>query len=148
MSDRKPQESSKKKKRKSNEIIKDGVNAHDYLCGRGNINYNHPGNCHFRKIVSSYKPQYIKSKPHNKRWIAEKIVEIIHESGGRFLQKINDIEWINIGDKKAIEKTSQVLRNVVKYSRKVGRKDVQECPNILKYLQDPPSKPSFPQEER
>lgn len=100
------------------------INARDVLCGRGGGTNNHPGNRHFREVVSAYQPQYITSKKRDKKFIAAKVVEIIRESGGRFLQKINDVQWIDIGDKKAIEKTSQALREGMDVRHK---KALQEC---------------------
>lgn len=84
----------------------------DVLCGRGGATNNHEGNRRFRMYVSENQPAYLQAKKREKSLIAGAVVDIIRKQGGRFLRKIDDRGngWIEVGDKKAIEKTSQALR--------------------------------------
>ncbi|KAG7338311.1 hypothetical protein IV203_004709 [Nitzschia inconspicua] len=64
---------------------------HDVLSGRGNfVNY-HPGNEYFRALVRDHK--------------------VDTESPGRFLKQDHSSKlWYDIGEKKALDKTRQALR--------------------------------------
>eukprot|EP00978_Attheya_sp_CCMP212_P017868 scaffold48121_cov47-Attheya_sp.AAC.16 len=88
------------------------IKEHDVLCGRGGATNNHIGNKHFRSLVTDYQTEYLGSKKRDKAGIARQIVKQIRERGGRFLKKVDggDDTWIEVGDKKATEKTSQALR--------------------------------------
>ena len=85
---------------------------HDVLCGRGGATNNHVGNKIYRTIVCDHQSQYLHAKKRDKAGIARIIVGIIRSRGGRFLKKLNDgtERWVDVGDKKATEKTSQALR--------------------------------------
>uniref|UniRef100_A0A7S2E2I8 DUF6824 domain-containing protein n=1 Tax=Helicotheca tamesis TaxID=374047 RepID=A0A7S2E2I8_9STRA len=91
----------------------------DVLCGRGGKSNNHLGNRKFRSLVSENQPEYIKAKRLQKNVIACRIVQIINERGGRFLRRMDNEtatgsgRWEEIGEKKAIEKTSQALREKI-----------------------------------
>ena len=84
----------------------------DVLCGRGGATNNHVGNKRFRMHVSENQPAYLQAKKRDKSLIARAVVDRVREQGGRFLKKIDERgnSWIEVGDKKAIEKTSQALR--------------------------------------
>mmetsp|Transcript_31309 Transcript_31309/g.47921 ORF Transcript_31309/g.47921 Transcript_31309/m.47921 type:complete len:187 (+) Transcript_31309:97-657(+) len=84
----------------------------DVLCGRGGATNNHVGNRSFRSVVAEYQAEYLKAKKRDKAGIAREIVRKIRKNGGRFLKKMEDgsDRWIDVGDKKACEKTSQALR--------------------------------------
>jgi hypothetical protein len=83
----------------------------DVLCGRGGTTNAHEGNKRFRTVVAEHQEEYLTAKKKEKAIMAHKIVKIINGRGGRFLGK-NDSNgsWEPVDEKKAIEKTSQALR--------------------------------------
>lgn len=84
----------------------------DVLCGRGVATNRHIGNENFRALVKCHKKRYVCSSKADKMKLSRFIVETIRAQNGRFLEKgaATDL-WADIGDKKAIEKTSQALRD-------------------------------------
>ena len=83
----------------------------DVLCGRSSAAVRHPGNQMYRRLVNENKDLYITSAKTYKINVSRSIVGAIREQRGRFLEIDNDKNtWYDIGDKKAIEKTSQALR--------------------------------------
>ena len=100
------------------EIIID-VHNNDIIGGRGSLPLRHPGNISYRKIVNSNKQAYIKSMKNDKLRLSKSIVMAIRETGGRFLERVTPynkdedgapVAYRDIGDRRAIEKTSQALR--------------------------------------
>jgi len=86
---------------------------HDVLSGRGGATLKHVGNYTFRYLVSFNKEAYVRCCKSDKRKISRAIVEAIRKQNppGRFLAYDRSSGfWSDIGDKKAIEKTSQALR--------------------------------------
>lgn len=100
------------------------VGSNDVLCGRGGLTNHHPGNVCFRGLVRKFQPDYLRASKRDKAGIAHKIVAIIRDlsPSGRFLKKDpnNPNEWIDIGDRKAREKTSQALREGAPNLRDMG----------------------------
>lgn len=90
-------------------LDKANIGENDVLCGRGGLTNSHTGNIRFREIVADNQIDYLKAKKRDKIIIANQIVALIHEKGGRFLRKTPE-GWVPITDKKAQEKTSQALR--------------------------------------
>jgi hypothetical protein len=83
----------------------------DVLCGRGGAALRHPGNQTYRRLVNLNKGLYITCLKTEKLKISRSIVAAIREQNGRFLERdAKKGTWYDIGDKKAIEKTSQALR--------------------------------------
>ena len=84
----------------------------DVLCGRGGAALRHPGNQTYRRLVNLNKGLYSTCLKTEKLKISRSIVAAIREQQGRFLEKAPNREeaWLDIGDKKAVEKTSQALR--------------------------------------
>jgi hypothetical protein len=83
----------------------------DVLCGRGGAALRHPGNQTYRRLVNLNKGLYIACLKTEKLKISRSIVAAIREQKGRFLERdAKKGTWYDIGDKKAIEKTSQALR--------------------------------------
>ena len=84
----------------------------DVLSGRDAYVQRHKGNKDYRKLVNANKAQYITVRKPDKMKISRSIVAAVREKGGRFLEKGKggDVTWHDIGDKKAVEKTSQALR--------------------------------------
>lgn len=87
---------------------------HDVLCGRGVTTNRHAGNESFRRLVGLNKEVYVSSTKKEKMAISRSIVGAIRslDPPGRFLDKdpVTGL-WFDIGHKKAIEKTSQALRD-------------------------------------
>ena len=87
------------------------IREQDVICGRGGAALRHAGNQTYRRLVNLNKGLYITCLKTEKLKISRSIVAAIREQNGRFLEKdATDESWYDIGDKKAIEKTSQALR--------------------------------------
>lgn len=83
----------------------------DVLCGRGGAALRHAGNQTYRRLVNLNKGLYITCLKTEKLKISRSIVAAIREQKGRFLERdAKKGVWFDIGDKKAVEKTSQALR--------------------------------------
>jgi hypothetical protein len=86
---------------------------HDVLCGRGGLTNHHLGNAWYRQLVRSNRELYRNSQKHTKLLIAKAIVNHVQEQNppGRFLEidKKTGL-WIPVSFKRAVEKTSQALR--------------------------------------
>lgn len=84
----------------------------DVLCGRGGETNHHQGNIQYRNLVKAFQPLYIASKRRDKPRIAQCIVYTIRKHGGRFLKRTDarSSTWVDVGNTKAREKTSQALR--------------------------------------
>ena len=83
----------------------------DVLCGRGEVARRHAGNLHYHTLVNSNKPYYCTGPKPEKLRISKSIVATVRQSNGRFLERALDGLFYDIGDKKAVEKTSQALRH-------------------------------------
>jgi hypothetical protein len=86
---------------------------HDVLSGRGNfVNY-HAGNEHFRALVRKHKLEYVKCPKPQKGKFSRTIVDEVKNRipPGRFLKQDGATKlWYDIGEKKAMDKTRQALR--------------------------------------
>lgn len=86
---------------------------HDVLSGRGNfVNY-HAGNEYFRELVRKHKVEYVKCPKPQKGKFSKLIVDEIKNRNppGRFLKQDGSTKlWYDIGEKKALDKTRQALR--------------------------------------
>jgi hypothetical protein len=86
---------------------------HDVLAGRGNfVNY-HAGNEHFRMLVRKHKVAYVACPKPQKGKFSQLIVDEIkcRDPPGRFLKQDPKTKmWYDIGEKKALDKTRQALR--------------------------------------
>eukprot|EP00592_Proboscia_alata_P009487 CAMPEP_0194359116 /NCGR_PEP_ID=MMETSP0174-20130528/6383_1 /TAXON_ID=216777 /ORGANISM="Proboscia alata, Strain PI-D3" /LENGTH=415 /DNA_ID=CAMNT_0039129845 /DNA_START=142 /DNA_END=1389 /DNA_ORIENTATION=- len=91
------------------------VHNHDVLCGRGGNTNNHDGNERFRYLVKYNKERYCKSPRKDKYNVAKEIVETLRmlSPPARFLERSQHGFWQDIGDKKAIQKTCQALRDIL-----------------------------------
>lgn len=108
-------ETTVKKTRTEDWPLRDIKDPHDndVLYGRGGGTNHHPGNKRYRKMVEDRKLDYVNSKRLDKPLVALEIIREwrAQEPPGRFL-KIDEKTglWLDVGDKKAREKTSQALR--------------------------------------
>jgi len=102
--------------------------THDVLSGRGNfVNY-HPGNEHFRSLVQKQKAAYVNCSKQQKGKFSQLIVDQIRSQNppGRFLKQDSETKlWNDIGEKKALDKTRQALR--------------EGAPELLKEIHTPDS---------
>jgi len=99
----------------------------DVLCGRGVTTNRHVGNENFRSLVNCNKELYVTSTKKQKMRISRSIVDAVRslQPPGRFLEKDKDTAtWYDIGDKKAVEKTSQALRDGAASLRKQLSEDL------------------------
>jgi hypothetical protein len=91
----------------------DNPHDHDVLSGRGNfVNY-HAGNEHFRVLVRNYKVAYVACPKPQKGKFSKMIYDEIRslDPPGRFLKQDDNTKlWYDIGEKKALDKTRQALR--------------------------------------
>jgi hypothetical protein len=100
-------------------------------CGRGGLTNHHKGNKRFRDIVALHRPDYVRAPKIQKPSVARVIVRAIRNGDppGRFLRKDERTgRWVDIGDKKAAEKTSQALREKINDDRETtpGAKSMLE----------------------
>jgi hypothetical protein len=92
-------------------IMTDSILENDVLFGRGGATNNHEGNRRFRAFVADHQAEYLEARKKDKARISRRIVHLVRERGGRFLRRDDETGlWVEVGDKKAIEKTSQALR--------------------------------------
>jgi hypothetical protein len=96
-----------------NDIV---VQPNDVLCGRGGETNHHPGNIRYRSLVKAYQKLYLLAKRRDKPKIAQCIVVSVRGVNGRFLKRTKSANsaggsaWVDVGNVKAREKTSQALR--------------------------------------
>ena len=115
------------------------LGPHDVLSGRGGATNSYRGNRAFRTLVKEYQEKYLRAKKRDKPAVASLIVEAIRQRGGRFLRRENSpyrrhsadgnsnnggsmIQWVDIGDDRAREKTCQALREGAPELRRQGRR--------------------------
>jgi len=103
---------------------------HDVLCGRGvNISH-HPGNERFRSLITNYRDHsYCTSySASEKKAVALEIIQHIQSlvPAGRFLKRDTrggqsprgrDGPWVELGEREAIKKTCQALRDCNRHDR-------------------------------
>ena len=88
------------------------VTDYDILCGRGGLTNHHWGNKRYCDIVALHRPDYVRATKIQKPSVARVIVRAIRNGDppGRFLKKDKKTgHWIDVGERKAAEKTSQAL---------------------------------------
>ena len=81
----------------------------DVLCGRGGKVNKHAGNIVYRKVVEYNKSYYQSVHKKHRILVSQSIVKAIINYGGRFMGRKGK-EWSPICFKKAVQKTSQALR--------------------------------------
>ena len=113
----------------------------DVLQGRGGAALRHAGNQTYRKLVDLNKILYTTCLKTEKLKISKSIVAAIREQKGRFLERDAKTGlWFDIGDKKAVEKTSQALRegqaklrNMLERGQVPTEKASMQHPGLQKY---------------
>jgi hypothetical protein len=84
---------------------------HDILLGRGKRVQESPGNFSFRHILDTYRDEYERVSKFEKTVVAESILRLIKDSGGRFLKQ-GDCGWTQVEDEMARKKISHAFRNL------------------------------------
>ena len=99
----------------STELI-DNPNNNDILLGRGGYNNKFVGNEQLREFAMEYVTEYLDSTKSKKTRLAKALVNRIRslDPPGRFLKKLDNGQWMDIGDDLARDKASQVLRDAVR----------------------------------
>ena len=104
--------------KQSGSIATSDVNINDVLCGRGTKYCNQLGNKMYHTLVKHFISDYATARNKSgKTEISKVIVDAVRNAtpAGRFLTQSKDglRTWYDIGDQKAREKTSQLLRETV-----------------------------------
>jgi hypothetical protein len=87
----------------------------DVLCGRGGLTNQHAGNEWYRRLVQSNRALYKSCPKHTKLLVSKAILQAVQQQlpPGRFLEvnkKDDTGTWCEISYKRAVDKTSQALR--------------------------------------
>lgn len=83
----------------------------DVLLGRGKYTREHTGNLRALHLVETHRLEYEQAGKFGKTIIAERILQQIHDSRGRFL-KWEDCKWVEVDDKVARDKISHFFRHL------------------------------------
>lgn len=86
----------------------------DIVCGRGAPTNYHYGNQIFKTVIEDYQTAYLCAKRSDKPHLAMKIMDIIKNSGARFVKREKTagyFSWVEIDGKGAYEKVCQALRD-------------------------------------
>jgi hypothetical protein len=83
----------------------------DVLCGRGRAIRIHPGNRVYLQLITKHRTEYMNAVKGWKLDVVKMVVQAIRNRNGRFLQRQGS-GWTDIGDPKAITKTSQAFRDL------------------------------------
>lgn len=96
------------------ESSKDGMilpRRFDVLFGRGKYTREHTGNLRALHLVEMHRAEYERAGKFEKTEIAERIIQIIHESLGRFLKWENE-GWVEVDDTVARAKVAHFFRHL------------------------------------
>uniref|UniRef100_A0A7S2NTP9 DUF6824 domain-containing protein n=1 Tax=Leptocylindrus danicus TaxID=163516 RepID=A0A7S2NTP9_9STRA len=104
---------------------------HDVLCGRGGRINSHEGNVKFREIIATRKADYLSpaTRKLQKAVIAQEVVDVIRNKGGRFLKEKSSGVWEEVTDEKAKKKCGQALREDAPVFREETDHQVQAAPD-------------------
>ena len=88
----------------------------DVLLGRGWHQQEHPGNLNLAMIVDEHRQLYKSARKRQKTNLNWKIVQIIRQGGGRFLEKSSDQGggWVKASDESSRDKVSKCFRTQTK----------------------------------
>jgi hypothetical protein len=103
----------------------------DILLGRGKPFQNHHGNQRMFEIVASHKEKYSSEKREKRRAIAEHVIDILLESGARFLKRVEGkTYWARVRGEVAFEKVSHVLRSKKQKVKLPGESRIEAQPEF------------------
>jgi hypothetical protein len=102
----------------------------DVKCGRGKPAEDHAGNKWYLDRVKERRTAYNEAKSQlSKRLVAEEVVVLVRNRGGRFLKQDPGTKlWNDIGNAKAMAKAGQALREKPPAQRSEGAKAVERPP--------------------
>ena len=87
----------------------------DVLCGRDKLAHTHPGNLHFRRLVSDHRSSYQGTKSRDeKARIIRIVISYISDKGGRFLKSRDEggvNRWHELDATQVYDKVSHALRS-------------------------------------
>jgi hypothetical protein len=112
----------------------------DVVLGRGWHQQKHPGNLWLARIVDEHRESYKAARKLHKTNINWRMVEIIRESGGRFLERCEQPGggWVEASDESARDKVSKCFRtNTKRNSITVGTKEFSGNRSIGKHAGTP-----------
>lgn len=81
----------------------------DVLLGRGKPFQEHFGNLGFHMLLDHYLHDYENAMKFQKMQLAQKVVDLVHEYGGRFLKQ-EGAGWVEVDEAVAREKVSHAFR--------------------------------------
>ena len=108
---RKSQEDGQKGQKQSSEGTIVLPTRVDVLYGRGKPIQDHVGNLRYHALLEYYHSSYEDAKKFQKKQLANRIVSIVHEYGGRFLkQDSHGAGWVEVDETVACDKVSHAFR--------------------------------------
>lgn len=131
----------------------------DVLCGRGKGIRKHPGNGLYNRLLRENYPEYSTAPKGSKLMLVKKIVSLVRDQKGRFLERRkigNDWVYSDIGEERAINKTAQAFRDIRptmekedpslerrRFRPKPKPKQEQKKPSSISSSSDLPRRPTF-----
>ena len=111
----------------------------DVLFGRGKIAKTHTGNLRALHLCEMNYPRYESALTgkYGKTEVAEQIVSIIHESGGRFLKPESD-GWVEVDDEAARDKIAHFFRHM-RFKVKNSSRDEDSQSSSEEFLTESPT---------
>jgi hypothetical protein len=105
----------------------------DVKCGRGKPAEDHAGNRWYLEMVKARRTAHNEAKSQlSKRVVAEEVVDLVRNRGGRFLKQDPGTRlWNDIGSDKAIAKAGQALREKPSAHGREGSEAVERPPRQL-----------------
>lgn len=100
----------------------------DVLFGKSGVARQHTGTLRALHVVEMHFESYEKMGKYQKTDIADKIISIIHESGGRFLKQNDSGAWIEVQDVEARKKIAHWFR----HARTRKQKELQQSTKTLR----------------
>jgi hypothetical protein len=84
----------------------------DVLLGRGHTIQNNKGNIRYRKEIKAMMDEYSKGRKLEKTALTKTILDLIHASTGRFLEKDGNNCWMEVDETTARKKVSHSFRTL------------------------------------
>lgn len=88
------------------------IRKSDVLFGRGKHSREHPGTMRCAILVENHLHEYNTASKVEKTFLSIKLVDMVHNSGGRFLKKDKQMGWQEVDDEAAREKVSHFFRHL------------------------------------
>jgi hypothetical protein len=100
----------------------------DVLMGRGKKIEENPGNLRLRHLIEVNGPRYDEASKFEKTVVAEAIMAMIRDIGGRFLKQ-GEAGWMEVADDTARDKISHSFRNQRSRETSRLRRQCKHMPN-------------------